>query len=245
MNPAPWISIAGLSKRYGAVEALVGVDADVYPGQVLALLGDNGAGKSTLVRCLAGIHPPDAGVITRLGQQVRLADPAAATALGIETVHQDLALCGPLDVVANLFLGREIHRLGVLDEHAMETRAGALLTELGVTLPRLRAPVETLSGGQRQAVAVARALLFSPAMVILDEPTAALGVAQAAMVLNLVTSLRQRGLAVVLVSHNLADVFKVADRAVVLRLGRKVADVMLATTTPQQVVAAITGAEQA
>jgi ABC-type sugar transport system ATPase subunit len=203
---------------------LVDIDLDVPAGQVTALAGDNGAGKSVLIKCIAGIHTPDAGEIVWEGNQVHIRSPRDAAALGIETVHQDLALCDNLDIVQNMFLGRETIRHHALAEEDMETAAGATLGSLAVTTVRsVRQLVASLSGGQRQSVAIAKAVLWNSKLVIMDEPTAALGVAQTAMVLGLVRRLADRGLAVMLVSHNMNDVFEVADRVAVLRLGRLVA----------------------
>lgn len=231
-----------ITKTYGAVRALDGARLTVRAGEVVALVGDNGAGKSTVVKVVSGAVQPDGGTISFLGRPVRIHRPADAQALGITTVFQDLALCENLDVVANLFLGSEKRSWSVLGELAMERTARDLLASLDVRIPDVRAPVALLSGGQRQSVAIARALLGEPRMVILDEPTAALGVEQTAQVLALIRRLRERGLAVLLVSHNLVDVRAVSDRIVVLRLGRNVADLETATATQEQIVAAITGA---
>jgi D-xylose transport system ATP-binding protein len=238
----------GVRKRFGPVQALAGVDLEVHSGEVVALVGDNGAGKSTLVKTIAGIYSPDEGEFYFEGEEIHVRGPNDATALGIATVYQDLALADNLDVVANLFLGREEESAGVgivtraIDEIGMEHRSHELLENLAVTIPSLRSEVGTLSGGQRQQVAVARSLLGEPKLVLLDEPTAALGVAQTAQVLALIKRLRERGLGVVVISHNLADVFEVADRIFVLRLGRGEATFDTATTTREAVVAAITGA---
>ncbi|MDI3341121.1 MAG: ATP-binding cassette domain-containing protein [Sphaerobacter sp.] len=244
----PILELHGIAKRFGAVQALVEVDFEVYAGEVVALVGDNGAGKSTLIKIVAGTYRADAGVYRFAGDAVTVARPSDATHLGIETVYQDLALCDNLDVVANLFLGREqVDALlpGIvrpLSEVEMERRAVEVLSSLGVRIPSVRSPVATLSGGQRQAVAIARAVMWNSKVVILDEPTAALGVAQTRQVLNLIRRLRDRGLGVVVVSHNLADIFEVADRIIVLRLGRRIATFDRHTTTPEAVVGAITGA---
>ena len=232
----------GVTKTYGAVRALTGVDLDVAAGEVVALVGDNGAGKSTVVKVISGAVIADEGTISFAGEQVRIHRPHDAQALGITTVFQDLALCENLDVVANLFLGTETRRWTVLGEVAMERSARDLLASLEVKIPDVRTPVAQLSGGQRQSVAIARALLGEPRMVILDEPTAALGVEQTAQVLELIGRLRDRGLAVLLISHNLADVRAVSDRVVVLRLGRNGADFATASASQEQIVAAITGA---
>ncbi|MFJ6385034.1 ATP-binding cassette domain-containing protein [Kitasatospora sp. NPDC092039] len=242
MTGAPVLQLRSVSKRFGAVQALTDVDLTVHAGEVLALVGDNGAGKSTLVKTIAGVHPVDAGTLTWHGDPVRPARPQDAAALGIATVYQDLALCDNLDVIANLFLGHEKRRRGLLDEVAMEQHARRLLDTLAIRIPDVRTPVAALSGGQRQVVAIARALVGEPALVILDEPTAALGVEQTAQVLDLVERLRERGLAVVLVSHNMADVRAVADTVAVLRLGRNNGVFAVADTTQEQIIAAITGA---
>jgi D-xylose transport system ATP-binding protein len=241
-NGGPVLSLRGISKRFGAVQALTDVDFDVHPREVVALVGDNGAGKSTLVKVIAGVGPSDAGRIEFEGGQVRIGTPGDATKLGIATVYQDLALSDNLDVVANLFLGQESTRSGVLDEISMEQTAQNLLRELSVKIPTVRIAVASLSGGQRQSVAIARSLLGDPKVVILDEPTAALGVAQTAQVLDLIERLRERGHAVLLISHNLADVLAVADRIVVLRLGRNGGEFKVGEATQEEVVAAITGA---
>ncbi|NNH04869.1 ATP-binding cassette domain-containing protein [Microbacterium ulmi] len=232
----------GIEKHFGAVKALTDVDFWVSEGEVVALVGDNGAGKSTLVKVLAGVHPPDAGTIEFDGETVQIGSPADAQDLGIATVFQDLALCDNLDVVANLWLGRELTQEGQLDEVGMERRTWALLRELAAKVPSVRIPVASLSGGQRQTVAIARSLIGEPRIVILDEPTAALGVAQTAEVLNLIERLRERGHGVVLISHNMADVMAVADRVVVLRLGRNNGEYNAADVTSETLIAAITGA---
>jgi len=242
----PRLALSGVSKRFGAVLALDQVDFELYTGEVVALVGDNGAGKSTLAKIIAGVYQPNAGAILFEGRSTRIGSPEAASALGIATVYQDLALCDNLDVVANLFLGRERASglpggLHALSEEEMERRTRDVLQSLSVKIPSVRRPVAELSGGQRQSVAVSRAVLWGSRIVVLDEPTAALGVEQTALVLRLVGQLRERGLSVVLISHNLADVFQVADRIVVLRLGRRVAMFQRRETTLEQVVAAITG----
>jgi D-xylose transport system ATP-binding protein len=243
------LSIKGISKHFGPVQALDGVDLDVRAGEVLALVGDNGAGKSTLVKAISGIHAIDSGEFIFEGQSVTISGPASAAELGIATVYQDLALCDNLDVVANLFLGQEelvggpARTIRALDEIAMEQRSHELLEQLSVTIPSVRSEVGTLSGGQRQQVAVARSLLGEPKVVMLDEPTAALGVVQTKQVLDLIRRLRERNLGVIVISHNLADVFAVADRIFVLRLGRRAGVFDSANTTEEQVVGAITGAK--
>ncbi len=236
------LTMHGIDKHFGAVKALTDVAFDVHEGEVVALVGDNGAGKSTLVKVLAGVHPPDAGTIEFDGDIVQIDSPADAQELGIETVFQDLALCDNLDVVANLWLGRELTSDGRLDEVGMEQRTWTLLRELSAKIPSVRVPVASLSGGQRQTVAIARSLIGDPRIVILDEPTAALGVAQTAEVLNLIERLRERGHGVVLISHNMADVLAVADRVVVLRLGRNNGEYSAADVTSEALIAAITGA---
>ncbi|MEY2407032.1 MAG: hypothetical protein QOH64_3356 [Acidimicrobiaceae bacterium] len=233
----PLLELRGMSKSFGAVHALVDIDLEVPGGQVTALAGDNGAGKSVLIKCIAGIHTPDAGGILFEGKPVHIRTPREAAALGIETVHQDLALCDNLDIVQNMFLGRETVRHLMLVEEDMESAAGATLSSLAVTTVRsVRQLVASLSGGQRQSVAIAKAVLWNSKLVIMDEPTAALGVAQTAMVLSLIRRLADTGLAVLLVSHNMNDVFEVADRVAVLRLGRLVAVRNTDEIDPQVVV---------
>jgi ABC-type sugar transport system ATPase subunit len=222
---APLLELRGINKSFGAVQALSNINLEIPAGQVSALVGDNGAGKSVLIKCIAGIHHPDGGQILWEGHPAHVRTPRDSAALGIETVHQDLALCDNLDIVQNMFLGRERVQYFALDEEAMETAAGETLDSLAVTTVRsIRQPVASLSGGQRQSVAIAKAVLWNSKLVIMDEPTAALGVAQTAMVLSLVRRLADRGLAVMLVSHNMNDVFEVADRVAVLRLGHIVAE---------------------
>jgi D-xylose transport system ATP-binding protein len=233
-----------VNKRFGAVQALTDVDFEAHPGRVTALVGDNGAGKSTLIKTIAGINPMDAGEYRFDGRPVQVSTPQAATALGIATVYQDLALCDNLDVVANLYLGREeLGAVRLLDETDMEQEASKVLKRLAVRIPSVRTQVASLSGGQRQSVAIARSMLGEPKVVMLDEPTAALGVAQTAQVLDLIRTLRDQGLAVVVISHNLADVFAVADTIVVLRLGRQVGVLDAKQIDSDEVVAAITGAK--
>lgn len=242
MEERPLLECRGVSKSFGAVLALHRVDFEVRRGEVMALVGDNGAGKSTLVKGVAGIHPFDEGDVRFEGRPVRIHGPRDAARLGIEVVYQDLALADNLDVVANMFLGRERTRGRVLlDESAMERAAQETLDGLSVTALRsVRQTVAGLSGGQRQAVAVAKAVMWNSKLVILDEPTAALGVAQTRQVLDLVRRLAERGLGVVLISHNLHDVFEVADRITVLRLGRRVGVFRREDTTQEDVVHAIT-----
>lgn len=236
----PVLRLSGISKNFGAVSALADIDLEVYPGEVVALVGDNGAGKSTLIKTLAGVHQPTSGTIEFNGEKVTLSTPGAALDLGIATVFQDLALCENLDVVANIFLGRELSPYR-LDEISMEIKAWKLLNELSARIPSLREPVASLSGGQRQTVAISRSLLLDPKLIMLDEPTAALGVAQTAEVLDLIERVRDRGLGVLMISHNMEDVRAVADRIVVLRLGRN-NGIFYPDSSNQDLVAAITGA---
>lgn len=246
----PVLELRNIAKSFGGVRALSNVNLALYAGEVAALVGDNGAGKSTLIKIIAGTHQPDAGEIVFDGTPVRLETPSSASALGIETVYQDLALADNLDVVANLFLGRERTRPTIprliqpLAEVEMELEAQTALAELNVTtIGDPRAAVGAMSGGQRQAVAIARAAMWHSRVVSLDEPTAALGVAQTRQVNNLILTLKGAGLAVLLISHSLDNVFAVADRIIVMRLGRVAATFDRQSTTPEQVVAAITGAE--
>lgn len=238
------LSARDISKRYGAVQALDSVSLDLAAGSVTALVGDNGAGKSTLIKTIAGVVVPNSGTISVAGQQVRITSPHDAQAQGIATVYQDLALCENLDVVANLFLGTEKSRFSLLSHLEMEKTARTLLASLDVRIVDLHVPVAMLSGGQRQSVAIARALVGSPKVVILDEPTAALGVEQTAQVLALIKRLRERGLGVLVISHNLADVWAVSDRIAVLRLGRNAGTYNTADVDQKTIVAAITGAAQ-
>ncbi|QIK82830.1 ATP-binding cassette domain-containing protein [Sanguibacter sp. HDW7] len=249
MTRAPVLALRGVSKTFGAVRALVDVDLAVHPGEVLAVVGDNGAGKSTVVKILAGVLGPDTGTVELDGHPVAFSTPGAARAACVAAVFQDLALCDNLDVVENIFLGHEVlqppRRPGaLLDEVEMERLAWELLGELAVRLPSVRVPVGTLSGGQRQAVAILRALHGTPRVVLLDEPTSALGVAQTAEVLTLVERLRDRGLGVVLVSNSMADVHAVADRIAVLRLGRHAVTFDARTTSYEDLLAAVTGARR-
>jgi D-xylose transport system ATP-binding protein len=241
-DETPILELRDISKSFGQVQALTDVDLEVRRGEVMALVGDNGAGKSTLIKCIAGIHSADSGEIVFEGQSVSIHGPKDAARLGIEVVYQDLALCDNLDVVQNMYLGREAHNpLHVMNEAEMEGRTATTMKSLAVTTIRsIRQPVATLSGGQRQSVAVARAVMWNSKVVILDEPTAALGVAQTEQVLALVKRLGEQGLAVILISHNLHDVFAVADRITVLRLGRNAGIYERTKTTQQEVVQAIT-----
>ena len=249
LERSPILEMRGISKRFGAVQALAEADFEVYLGEVVGLVGDNGAGKSTLIKIIAGVYRPDSGQYIFEGREVTVNSPKDATALGIETVYQDLALCDNLDVVGNLYLGREQVRpvvpglVRTMDEVVMEQEASRVIRELHVRIPSVRSLVATLSGGQRQSAAVARAVMWNSKVVLLDEPTAALGVEQTQQVKELIRELRERGLGVVVISHNLADVFDVSDRIIVLRLGRRVATLDTHTANPEQVVAAITGAE--
>ena len=243
-EPSPLLSLQGINKSFGPVHVLHDVDFHVYPGEVSALVGDNGAGKTTLVKCLVGIHPIDSGEIEFEGRPVTIHGPRDAAQLGIEVVYQDLALCDNLDVVQNMFLGRERKHGPLLDEVTMEGLAKRTLAGLSVrTLASVRQLVASLSGGQRQTVAIARSLLLDPKLIMLDEPTAALGVAQTAEVLNLIERVRDRGHAVIMISHNMEDVRAVADRIVVLRLGRN-NGVFYPDSSNQELVAAITGATE-
>jgi D-xylose transport system ATP-binding protein len=237
----PVLSLRGISKSFGAVAALTDIDLDVGAGEVIAVVGDNGAGKSTLVKVLAGVHSADRGTIIFDGREVQLPDPSSAISLGIATVFQDLALCENLDVVQNLFLGRELGPFR-LDEVEMEKRSWGLLKQLSARIATVRVPIASLSGGQRQTVAIARSLLGEPKIIVLDEPTAALGVAQTAEVLDLIERVRERGLGVLMISHNMEDVRAVADRVVVLRLGRNNGVFEVENVSSDQIVAAITGA---
>jgi D-xylose transport system ATP-binding protein len=243
------LALRGFSKSFGPVRALHEVDFEVDSGEIVALVGDNGAGKSTLIKAIDGVQPPDSGEAYFDGKRVRISTPQTAESLGIATVFQDLALCDNLDVVANLFLGKELVDgvpVHVLDEVDMEQRSMQLLSDLSVTtLGSVRTEVGSLSGGQRQSVAIARTLIGEPKVVLFDEPTAALGVQQTAQVLALVKRLADDGLGVVMISHNLEDVFQVADRIIVLRLGERVATFEREKVTPETVVAAITGADTA
>jgi D-xylose transport system ATP-binding protein len=245
----PVLEMRKISKRFGAVQALNEVDFEVYPAEVVGLVGDNGAGKSTLVKVISGVYTTDSGEYVFEGQTVTINSPGDANTLGIETVYQDLALCDNLDVVANLYLGRESVRsfipgvLNVMDEVGMEREAREVTSELHIRIPSIRSRVASLSGGQRQSVAVARAVMWNSKVVLLDEPTAALGVEQTQQVKDLIRRLRERGLAVVVISHNLVDVFDVSDRIIVLRLGKRVATFRTKDVNAERVVGAITGAE--
>jgi D-xylose transport system ATP-binding protein len=244
VSATPVLALRGVSKRFGAVQALTDVELEVHAGEVVALVGDNGAGKSTLVKTIAGVHPIDDGVIEWEGKPVSINRPHDAQGLGVATFYQDLALCDNLDVVGNLYLGRELLRRGVIDEVTMEKNARELLSTLSIRIPSVRIPIASLSGGQRQVVAIARALIGDPKVVILDEPTAALGVEQTAQVLDLVERLRERNLGVILISHNMADVKAVADTVAVLRLGKNNGSFPVKDTSHEEIIAAITGATE-
>ncbi|WNM31064.1 ATP-binding cassette domain-containing protein [Streptomyces sp. Li-HN-5-11] len=243
----PLLAAYGVAKRFGHVQALQGADFTAYPGEVVALIGDNGAGKSTLVNVLSGVIAPDGGEVRLEGKPVRFAGPSDAQRHGVETVYQDLSLAPDLDAAANLYLGRELlrggllGRLGMLDRPAMRREAVRAFAGLGVELKDVSAPVTTLSGGQRQSVAVARAVAFANKVIFMDEPTAALGVVQRARVLETVRRVADRGICVVLISHNMPEVLSVADRVEVLRLGRRVASFTAAGTTIEELVGAMTG----
>ena len=244
----PVLEARDIVKSFGRVQALRGASFTVFPGEVVALVGDNGAGKSTLVKTLVGVHPPDSGEIRFGGRAVEIPTPHASRALGIETVYQDLSLAPELDPAANMFLGREIRRdgvlgkLGVRDKKAMRRRSDEAFRELGVRIQDTGAPVANMSGGQRQGIAICRAVTWADKVVFMDEPTAALGVVQTRNVLEQIKRVREQGLSVVLISHNLPEVFEVADRIEVLRLGRRVARLKPQDVTMEDVVAAMTGA---
>ncbi len=236
------VSLVGVSKRFGAAESLVDVDLDIHGGEVLAVVGDNGAGKSTLMGVVSGTFPPTAGELRVDGAAVRFASPAEARRLGIVAAPQSLALCANLDVVENLYLGHETTRRGLLDEVEMERNARVVLDSLAARIPDVRVPVRALSGGQRRSVAIARTLLGEPRVILLDEPTAGLGVRQTAQILTLIGRLRGRGHAVVVASHSITDVLAVADRVVVMRLGHLVGEYDAANVTTEELLGAVTGA---
>jgi D-xylose transport system ATP-binding protein len=238
----PVLSLRGISKRFGGVQALLDVELQVRAGEVVALAGDNGAGKSTLIKVISGVGPADRGVIEWEGRPAQIKRPHDAHSLGIATVYQDLAMCDNLDVVGNLFLGREIDRVSILDEVEMERRARELMHTLSIRIPDVRMPVATLSAGQRQAVAISRSLMGSPKVLLLDEPTAALGVEQTSHLLDLIEEVRDRGMGVLLISHNMGDIKAVADRVAVLRLGRNNGLFDVSTTSQEQIISSITGA---
>jgi len=238
----PLLALRGVSKRFAAVQALVDVELEIRAGEVVALVGGNAAGKSTLVKVISGVGPADKGVIEWEGVAVQIKRPQDARVLGIATVYQDLAMCGNLDVVGNLFLGREIHRFGILDEVEMERRTRELLKTLSIRIPDVRVPLATLSGGQRQVVAITRSFLSAPRLLLLDEPTASLGIEQTNQLLDLVEELRDQGVGVLLISHNMGDIKAVADRVAVLRLGRNNGLFDVNTTPQEHIIASITGA---
>jgi simple sugar transport system ATP-binding protein len=244
----PLLEARDLVKHFGSVEALRGASFTAYPGEVVSLIGDNGAGKSTLVKCLSGVQQADSGELRFDGEPVTLDSPTTARALGIETVFQDLAVAPDLDPAANLFLGRELRKpgvlglLGVLDKKEMRRRAAREFAQLGVSLQSIDVPIGSLSGGQRQSVAVARSVVWASKLVFMDEPTAALGVVQRERVLEVIKRVRDQGMGVVLISHNMPEVLAVSDRIEVLRLGRRVARFKAADTTVEELVGAMTGA---
>jgi simple sugar transport system ATP-binding protein len=248
VNGQPVLEARGIVKTFGRVVALNGANFTVYPGEVVALVGDNGAGKSTLVKTLVGVHPPDRGEILFEGREVDIHTPQQARDIGIETVYQDLALAAEIDPAANMFLGREIlrpgplGRLGFLDKAAMRRRSEEAFRNLGVRIQDSAAPVANMSGGQRQGIAISRAVTWASKVVFMDEPTAALGVVQTRNVLDQIRRVRDQGLSIVLISHNMPEVFEVADRIEVLRLGERVARLRPSEVTMEDVVSAMTGA---
>lgn len=248
MENQPILSIRNLTKKFGGLTAVNNVDLDVYPGEVVALLGDNGAGKSTLIKCVSGAHSHTSGTISFQGENVRFANPIEARDKGIETIYQDLALANNLDVAGNIFLGREAENVRCgglfrsLNDKFMREKSAQALESLHVEIPDLRAPIETLSGGQRQAVAIARAVYWDAKLMIMDEPTNNLGVPEQKKVLELINKLRERGVPVVLISHNLPDVFAVSDRLVVMHRGRKVTEKKTSDTHSEEVVQYMVGA---
>ena len=245
-RPVPLLTLRGVTKRFGGLSALSAVDFTVRPGEVVAVVGDNGAGKSTLIKAISGALAPDEGEMSWVGETVRFRSPQDAWAIGIATIYQELALAGKMTVAENIFLGRELKRpfLGIpfLDRRAMRERTVELLRELDVHVPDIDRWVETMSGGQRQGVAIARALNMDARLIVMDEPTAALAVAEVRKVLDFIRNLRRSGKSVVLISHNIDDVFAVSDRICVMRHGRCVADEISADTNPQEIIAFITGA---
>jgi D-xylose transport system ATP-binding protein len=241
VSEPPLLSLHAVSKRYGVVQAVADVELEINSGQIVALMGDNGAGKSTLVKLIAGVDPADKGAIEWEGREVQLTSPQDAHALGIATVYQDLALCDALDAVENIFLGRELRRGLGLDELEMERRAHELLESLSLHIPRLRSPVSALSLGQRQSIAISRALLGEPKLILFDEPTAALGIRQTSHFLDLIEQLRDRGLGILLISHNLGDVKAVADWVAVLRHGRNNGFYDVNMASQEQIVSSIIG----
>lgn len=241
----PRISLRGIRKTFGSIEALRGVDLDVHPGECVGLIGDNAAGKSTLTKIISGTYVPDAGTIAVDGEAVRFTNPSEARARNIEMVFQDLSLCDHIDVMGNLFLGREVARWSFLDRRAMRKQARQMLDDLNIRIPRLNARVEQLSGGQRQAIAIARAASFQPRVLIMDEPTSALAVAEVEAVLRLIKEVKSRGVAVILITHRLQDLFEVCDRIVVMYEGTKVAERGIGNTSLEDLVKLIVGKGEA
>ena len=249
-NIEPILHVAGLTKHFGGLTAVDHVDMEVYPGEVVGLLGDNGAGKSTLIKMISGVYHPDEGQIFFEGNELRLGSPANALELGIETLYQDLALAENLNVPANIFLGRETKKpffgfIPVLDNDSMHEEAQKVLQRLEIEIPSLRSKIMTLSGGQRQAVAISRSIYWNAKLLIMDEPTAALGVAEQKKVLNLVRTLSSQNIPVIIISHQLYDIFAVCDRLVIMRRGQKVAERITKKTTPDEVVGLIIGSDLA
>lgn len=247
MTTPPILKTEGLTKRFGGITAVDNVSLEIYPGEVLGLLGDNGAGKSTLIKMISGVHTPDGGTLLLDGREARFATPLEARAQGIETIYQDLALCENLDAGANIFLGREPLRrrglLRVLDRPYMMAESRQVLDQLDIRIPDLRKPIRQMSGGQRQAVAIARAVYWNARLMIMDEPTAALGVPEQRKVLALVRTLRERGVPVIIISHNMQDVFAIADRVVVMRRGRNVGERRISATSGDELVGLMVGSE--
>lgn len=241
----PRISLRGIRKTFGSIEALRGVDLDVFPGECVGLIGDNAAGKSTLTKVISGTYVPDAGQISVDGEEVRFSNPSDARARNIEMVFQDLSLCDHIDVMGNLFLGREVSRWSFLDRRTMRERARQMLDDLDIRIPRLTAKVEQLSGGQRQAIAIARAASFEPRVLIMDEPTSALAVAEVEAVLRLINRVKSRGVAVILITHRLQDLFQVCDRIAVMYEGTKVAERHIGNTSLEDLVKLIVGKGEA
>lgn len=242
---APRISLRGIRKTFGSIEALRGVDLDVHPGECVGLIGDNAAGKSTLTKIISGTYVPDAGTMRVDGEEVRFSNPSDARARNIEMVFQDLSLCDHIDVMGNLFLGREVSRWSFLDRRTMRERARQMLDDLDIRIPRLNARVEQLSGGQRQAIAIARAASFHPRVLIMDEPTSALAVAEVEAVLRLINEVKSRGVAVILITHRLQDLFEVCDRIAVMYEGTKVAERAIGSTSLEDLVKLIVGKGEA
>lgn len=241
----PRISLRGIRKTFGSIEALRGVDLDVHPGECVGLIGDNAAGKSTLTKIISGTYVPDSGQILVDGEEVRFSNPSDARARNIEMVFQDLSLCDHIDVMGNLFLGREVSRWSFLDRRTMKERAREMLDDLDIRIPRLNARVEKLSGGQRQAIAIARAASFNPRVLIMDEPTSALAVAEVEAVLRLIKTVKARGVAVILITHRLQDLFEVCDRIAVMYEGTKVAERGIGNTSLEDLVKLIVGKGEA